>query len=529
MSERDFRIVNNTDGQQIEYDQVLKRIGEISYRDFGVFCKALMFDIQKALITDGLRVIPDSLLTVTVPAGKGVQRIGNKEILPFVAINDQSVTIDTATGSPRTDIIEAQVQTVATKPDTTFGITDPDSIDITKINIDRDIKYILAVRKQTDTTTPTAAIAGSYTSTISISGTIDLSTRYLINVSDGEDGGFIEIDCRGATPEATTAAEIINNINTAIDRIATTLEVGDFIKYTGEGTGITSTFTFKSPATDPNLDALDLIFGLSIASEYIYTFTGTNEWFKIAEIDMGASTTVITASEIKDLDEKDTWTSGASDIVLRKLSLNTNDVYANDKQVKILDAGTDGTDAFFTGDISGNADTVDGFHLNQGVSIGDNPIFGNTTKIGYIQFYFNQLNSIVGSPIYLQYNTGRDVRLNDIGGGTTYYKGNEIHAGNFIGRDISGNALYMKTLSGTWATGQGNLVIPHGIANAYTERKIKIICSHGDNTITNYFEQVSGPNQYSPVNTLYNNTNIIIVRNSGGSSPTGYVDIIYIL
>ena len=354
MAERDFRTVNMGDGQQIEYDQVMKRIGDISYRDFGVFCKSLLFDTQKALVTKGLRVEPSSLLTVNIPAGTGAQRIGDQDVLPFIAVADQTITIDAATGSPRTDLIEAQVQVIVSKPDTTFGIVDPESILITQINVYRDVQYILSVRKQTGTTTPTAATAGILTGTIAIPGTIDLASNYLINVADGEDGAFQEVDCRGATPEATTRAEIIAALNAAIGRTATATGSGNVIEYTGEGTGITSTFFFKPPSTDANLDALDLIFGLSTAGAYFYTYVGTNEWFKIAEINMGAATTVITATEILDLDEKSSWAAGSSDIIVRKLSLDDNDVYSDDGQVKVLDAGTDGTDATFTGDVTGD-------------------------------------------------------------------------------------------------------------------------------------------------------------------------------
>ena len=315
MAERDFRIVNMADGQQIEYDQVLKRIGEISYRNFGVFCKSLLFDDSEALVTKGLRVEPSSGLVVNVTAGAGIQQVGDQELLPFVATEDQTVTIDAASGVARVDMIEAQVQAVETKSDYTFKIIDPESIIVSTASIYRDVKYILAVQKKTSSTTPTAAIAGVLTGTVAITGTVDLGTEYLINVADGEDGEFIEIDCRGAVPETTSAAEIVANINAAIGRVAASTSAG-YIIYTGEGLGITSAFYFKSPVTNPALDALEIIFGLSIAGDYLHTYVGTNEWFKIAEINMGTATTTLTTSEIVNLDEKALWVANQNDINL---------------------------------------------------------------------------------------------------------------------------------------------------------------------------------------------------------------------
>jgi len=338
MSERDFRIVNMSNGQLAEHDQVFRRIGEISYRNLGVLSKSLLFDATKALIVDGLRVIPNSGLTVTVESGSGIQRSGN-ENFPFFMEEDITITMDAASGVARTDIIECQVQSISDKDDSTFVVVDPDTEVVSVESIERDIKYFLNIRKQTDTNTPTSAISGILTGTVAIATTIDLSERYLIGIIDGEDGSFIEIDCRGATPEATTRAEIIANINAGLGRTAANTGVGNVITLEGNGVGVGSVFFLKSPVSDSDADGLEDIFGLSIGGGYYYEYRGENEWFKIAEINMDVATTVITATEIVNLDEKSSWVSGATDVKLGTKILNfevlDEDDFASDSDTAV--------------------------------------------------------------------------------------------------------------------------------------------------------------------------------------------------
>ena len=235
---------------------------------------------------------------------------------------DETVTIDAASGVPRVDMIEAQVQRVTDKDDSTFKIVDPENDTISVETVKRDIKYFLSVRKQTDTTTSTSATAGLLTGTVSIPGTIDLSEKYLLGILDGEDGSFVEIDVRGATPEATTRAEIISNINTALGRTAAGTGASDVLTLSGDGTGLSSVFYLKAPVSNPDADVLETIFGLSIGGSYYYTYQGQNEWFKIAEINMGATTTVLTPTEIVNVDEKGSWASEDSTIRVGTKILN---------------------------------------------------------------------------------------------------------------------------------------------------------------------------------------------------------------
>lgn len=315
---RDLRTMNMTESQRIESDVVMKRIGDLSYRNLGTIAKMGLIDSGKALIVgDGLRVEPSSGMTVNVPSGVVFQRFN--DVFPCIQLTDQTVTIDASTGVPRTDIIEAQIKVIADKNDVAQvgTVSSGTSVSITNETIKRDIKYYLATRKLKDTTTPTSGTSGVLTGTVAISGTIDLSEKYLLNLADGEDGSFQEIDCRGTTPEATTLTEIISAINTATGRTMASAGSGPVLVLTGNGLGQTSYFQIKPPVTDADKDCANIILGLSIGGIYKYTYSGNNPWFKIAEIDVGASTTTITSGLIRNIDQKNTWSSESSEIIVK--------------------------------------------------------------------------------------------------------------------------------------------------------------------------------------------------------------------
>ena len=326
---RDIRTLNQSSGQQIESDEVMTRIGNLAFRNLGSAAKMGLFDSGKALIVgSGLRVEASAGLTVKVPTGCVFQR--SYDVIGCIQPTEQTVTIDAASGVPRIDIVEAQIKQIVDKTDyaqigTVATGTGGGSVIITNEEIKRDIKYYLAVQKKTSTTTPTAATAGTLTGTVAIPGVIDLSAEYLINISDGEDGSFQEIDCRGAVPNATTRAEIMAAINAAVGRTMATAGGGDVIILTGPGVGITSKFTIKPPITDPDKDALQTIFGVSSGGVYKYVYAGVNEWFKLCEIDMGAATVVITDALIRNVDRKSTWASEAEDTLVHDYVYRKND------------------------------------------------------------------------------------------------------------------------------------------------------------------------------------------------------------
>ena len=320
---RDIRYMNFVSGQKIENDEVMKRLGELCYRNIGNLMRISLFDSGKAIITgDGLRVETSSGMTINVPSGLTAQRTEDMAILPCIQTEAQTITLDAASGFSRIDTIEAQVKTVTDKNDTAqvAVVSGGSSVVITNTAIKRDVKYYLAVQKKTGVTALTAATAATVTGTADLSSPINLSAKYLLNIADGEDGSFIEVDCRGATPSATTRAEIISALNAALGRVATSAST-DYIKYTGENVGVSSYFKFRNPSTNPDLDALALIFGLADGGLYKYEYRGVDGWFKLAEIDVGAATAVVTSGLIRNVNEKDTWAnSDGDDVIVRNPS-----------------------------------------------------------------------------------------------------------------------------------------------------------------------------------------------------------------
>lgn len=318
MSKRDFRTVNLTDGQMVESDKVIKRIGDLSYRDIGAFSKFL-FSTEGIFVSSGLTISPVTGLQISIAEGKGIHGTDGANF-PFLMTAAETLTLAAASGAARVDMIEMQVQSRAVKNDFSKAIIDTSTGEITTQSIKRDIQYFAKFQVKTGSTTPTAATAGVLTGTVSIASTVDLSTKYLLNICDGEDGEFIEVNIQGATPEATTKAEIVAKINAAIGRTMASIS-GNYIILSGGGTGVTSYFELKPPTSNSSLDALSATFGLSSSGVYNYQYRGTNAWVKICEIDMGAATTTLLSAMIRDVAKKETWASGGS---LIRFTPNTN-------------------------------------------------------------------------------------------------------------------------------------------------------------------------------------------------------------
>jgi hypothetical protein len=315
---RDIRNLNIVSGQKIESDEVLKKIGDFAYRNLGIFGKMSLYDEGKALILDGLRVTTGTTggMTILLEQGTVFQR-SDVDVLPALQTSDIEITLDAASGLSRIDIVEAQVADAEDRDDLGQVATIVSgTVAINPEAFKRDIKYYVNARKKTNTTLSTSGTAGVLTGTVDCT-TVDLSAQYLINIADGEDGSFQEIDCRGAIPDATTGAEIVNIINTIVGRTMASIGSGGIILLTGNGTGHKSKFVIKPPATDPNKDALKIVFGLEDISNYKYTYQGLDPWFKLAEIDIGAATTVITSSMIRNVDQKSTWANEADDIIVK--------------------------------------------------------------------------------------------------------------------------------------------------------------------------------------------------------------------
>lgn len=119
--------------------------------------------------------------------------------------------------------------------------------------------------------------SGLYVGTVNISGTLDLSTNFLVKI-DIDNDGAVEIDCQGATPAATTIDEIVAAINAAgfgtiayrVDSVGNPIAAGTYILVKSSTTGGSSEVEFVAPSAT---DATNEIFGLSEGA-YPHTYNG---------------------------------------------------------------------------------------------------------------------------------------------------------------------------------------------------------------------------------------------------------------
>lgn len=327
MSGKNLRYVQQSFRARIEHDLVLTRMGEMTVRDIDALTRALLYQLtgKTAAIMEGLDASPVGNLDVelTAPA-TAILNLGDQNVRFAIDHNGGapfSVTMDAADPvDPRIDIIEATIKTRSAFSDSVVDVVDPVTKTVTPQLRDRDFEVYLEVRKKTGTPagpapSPTAGTAGVLTGTIAIPGTIDLSAEYIINLAVGNDSEYVEVDCRGATPAATTAAEILTALNGAGFGVIAAQIAGDFIELTAPGTGENSVIRVKQP-TDPSTDALNNIFGLSESVGYFVQYAGTNPYFKVAEINVAATQTVLNPTDVKPRADKDTdWTADAASIL----------------------------------------------------------------------------------------------------------------------------------------------------------------------------------------------------------------------
>ena len=316
MTTRNIRTINQTTGQKIESEKVLNRIGHLDYRNMGLLAEMFLFNSGKGLIVGGgLLVTASSGMTVSVSAGNLFQRLDSGDIIPGIGVAAQTITLNAANGSARTDTIQCQITSAVAKTDTAELVTDQSTGTITVNTIYRDRSYSISIGKLTSSTTATPAAAGVLTGTVAIPGTINLSAQYLLNLAIGEDGSFVEVNLQGANPSVTTLAEIIAKINAAAGFTMASAGPGSVLVLTGSGVGQTSYFEIKPPSSNSTADAFTAVTGVLASGFYTYTYQGTNAWVKIAEIDVGAATTTITTVMIRNLSQKSTWASDSTNVL----------------------------------------------------------------------------------------------------------------------------------------------------------------------------------------------------------------------
>jgi len=106
--------------------------------------------------------------------------------------------------------------------------------------------------------------------TVDISRSINLSTNFNLKIAVDK-GTYITVDCKGATPAATTLAEIIAKINTALGATIATAYDNKYLKLTSTTEGETSYIELEAPSGN---DATLIIMGLTIDSGYKYEYRG---------------------------------------------------------------------------------------------------------------------------------------------------------------------------------------------------------------------------------------------------------------
>lgn len=144
-----------------------------------------------------------------------------------------------------------------------------------KVNIKAGNAYDKFGSRITLSTDDTAS--GQIVGTVDLTAGLDLSTNYNVKL-DIDSAGAVTVDCRGATPAATTIDEIIAAINAAgfgtvafrADSVGNPDVSKFYVLIKSSTTGGSSEVEFTAPAS---LDATNEIFGLSEVG-YPHTFTG---------------------------------------------------------------------------------------------------------------------------------------------------------------------------------------------------------------------------------------------------------------
>jgi len=323
-----LRIVNQNLRQRIEHDLVLTRIGELTRRATETLMRAFFLDYSgavKANVMEGFVATPGAALDVdlSVPAtashdldGDNIRwAVDNNSGNPYNVVLDPADPVN-----PRIDIICARVAERTAFTDASASIADPTTKTVSPASVERDIEYYFELAKVTGVPggapVPPAVPAGtpgSITGTPVIT-TVDLSLEYILALGIGEDSEFVEIDLRGATPSATTIAEVIGNINAAGFGVIATNDGGDHLVITAPGTGETSVVKIKQPSNS-NLDAYNNVLGGTEFIQYLDLYRGGNPYFKVTEVYVPALAVTLTAGNIRSIEEKDAqWASDAGTI-----------------------------------------------------------------------------------------------------------------------------------------------------------------------------------------------------------------------
>lgn len=339
---KNIRTIQHAERARIEHDLVVERIGELTLRNIHALVRGTMYGsgAEAVGILSGFIASAAGGLNVSVSAPAiAVQNLSGSDVKYCIDANDDenwTIALDAAHASyTRYDIIEAAIRRRSALVDSAVDVIDPVTRVITPTTRNRDYEMYFTVRKKNGTAgaspvppSPTAATSGTLIGTVAIPTTIDLSIKDILALAYGEDGEYVEVSCKGATPSATTKAEIVSAINTANIGITASLS-GNYMVLTAAGTGENSVIKIRQP-NDYSTDAFQAIFGVTTTLGYHLSYAGENAWFKVAEIRVQPGATVLTDAYVQTRFEKDSWLSDSSSV---------KNIYSmeNHRELSILD------------------------------------------------------------------------------------------------------------------------------------------------------------------------------------------------
>jgi hypothetical protein len=315
---RNLRRLTQSTYQKLDSDLVITRLGRLMIRDGNIALNRFLTRSASfnAAVTEGGIVSIGAGMTCNVSMPMSVvQNNGTRDYrYCFDAnggVSSQSVAITASHPTlNRIDIIQAQIAQRTKYADASVDLVNPVTQVVTPSNVNRDSEYYLVISAKAGTpgASPTAptldiATAGTVTGTVIIPATIDLTVTYLLYMAVDEDAEYVLIDLRGATPSATTRAEILAKINGAGFGAIASYDGSFHLVFTSLTTGPYSAIRFRQPQAYTN-DALAAMTGLSLPTGYYAEYLGTAGYFKLAEVTVPAAAT--TPSAVIDL--TGTWT-----------------------------------------------------------------------------------------------------------------------------------------------------------------------------------------------------------------------------
>lgn len=295
--------------QRISASNVLTRAGDL-IRDNLNSVMSSMYDPSRNLVIKGGKFTVDTGWNFHVDAGSFYQQSKNVNTAWIISqILQKNLSVSPSTAQDRYDLVQARYVVNDTNLQS-VDIIDPGTGQISQqnFNIDRAVDLEVQIKEGT----PGAGVApsldggaaASITGTPVLTPTVDLSVRYNLKIAV-DNGAFVTVDCRGATPAATTIAEIITKINTAVGLSIASNDGSGHLKLTSLTNGEDSYLTIAPPTT---VDAINILLGLSIVPNYYYTYQGLRPFFKLGEVKIQASSANLIQGDLRDIDSVLSWT-----------------------------------------------------------------------------------------------------------------------------------------------------------------------------------------------------------------------------